>query len=190
MCVCVCVFSSFAVPKGVLNRLQNDGKEKADPVQDDYENYGIEKTNLVNAYREIKYRDGNRLTFDLFGTGDLKDGDIFEMYFVTSILNFQRQFTACKLHNKNSMFRGEILGKYLPEDVEGQGPNFIAPRSGDCTVPGVETKKSEDVKKRETNIVIPALNESQQKAVDAFVSDEKRMIHIVQGSVVVRTLSW
>jgi hypothetical protein len=157
-----------------------------------------------NEKKEKNKKEGDRLTFDVYGSHEVSEGVDLEMHFVTSILNFQRQFLACKLHNENSQFGGEILGNRPVEDDEGQYATSASVSNHafdsnihrvdgteagfDSNIHSADTTGAEQVSTKATgSIVIPALNEAQQKAVDDFLFCAERKIHIVQGYVVFHT---
>jgi len=112
-----------------------------------------------------------------------------EMYAVTSILNFQRQYAACKIPSSNSSFQDELLGK--ASQVSCKKPDVIEDENT-CTTSSTENRggfgisnSADDADETDAaqhiQIEIPTLNEAQQKAADDFLSADDHRIRIVQG---------
>lgn len=113
-----------------------------------------------------------RLTFELFGTHKVSKGDNLEIHYLTTILSLQRQFRACEYLDENYFSIGEQSGEQTPLSILKEK----MAQSDDCAA---ELLEEPIVSK----IAIPTLNESQQRACDAFLMDRERRVHIVQGCV-------
>lgn len=85
----------------------------------------------------------------------------FDMYFLASILNFQRQFRALFDVNENENFGRSLLGH--------------TPALQDSVAQVDETQSTDK------NILVPVLNPSQDKAAIGFLSSTQDTISIVQG---------
>ena len=152
-----------------------------------------------NAKKELLY--GDRLLFLAFNNACDRHwtlGDNLEFFFITTILNFQRQFHACKLAYKIPSFEGQLLGKASNKSIYKSASDIDAECEsksigGDGVAAGFEcpdaTENSTDEKltSEQTDSAlfrIPRLNESQQKAVDDFNSGaDVNRIAIVQGYI-------
>lgn len=126
-------------------------------------------------------REGNLISVNHFGTHIVDEKEDLKIYYLCTILNFQRQFSACEGHETNSTFGDELLGNRPKADKDEVSNAPDKP----IIIEQAETRNDlhEHLHASLADINIPALNESQQKACDAFLSDHGANIHIVQGYV-------
>jgi hypothetical protein len=134
---------------------------------------------------------GDRLTFLLFGdelgSHQQQEGDDFEMHFIVSILNFQRQFTACSMSSENSNFEGGLLGQKSYEDRDYGSDELTSNEIVNALVANSDNLSSRHGERGELEppdsqtISVPSLNDSQRKAADAFLLAKDKRIRIVQG---------
>ena len=121
---------------------------------------------------------GDRLQINFYGKHSVQAGIDMDMHYLTSILSFQRQFLACVYSEQNEIFDGELLGNKvvvvdgMTEDNDDNVGASSKAKSGDSVA------RNEHVR---GGVAIPVLNESQQRACDAFIADRGPKIHIVQG---------
>jgi hypothetical protein len=105
---------------------------------------------------------GDQLSFIVYNqSNELEENQSVEMFPVCSILNYQRQYTACKDENLEGVFQNELLGERK--------------------IPGIAEREAADLES--LNFSIPSLNVSQEKAADDFIYAKDQKIHIVQGYV-------
>lgn len=139
---------------------------------------------------------GDRLTCHVFDIEDDEDydgrlqGKNFELHFIASILNFQRQFSACSMSAENSAFEGGLLGQKMDDDFpsnsdtalvsSSSGVENVSSSSGDASIRHDKEEFLEPASVSEA-IVVPSLNNSQQKAADDFLMAKDKRIRIVQG---------
>jgi hypothetical protein len=99
-----------------------------------------------------------------------------KVQYLTSILSFQRQFYACAEWETNPVFDGELLGNKAIFDTLTEGDVITLDSS--VTESDTSLDRMPDIS---GSITIPTLNQSQQRACDAFLSDRGPKISIVQG---------
>lgn len=115
----------------------------------------------------------------------------YKLYYLNSILSFQRQYYACTEVSHDDLSLGnKLLGKKdacfdeddleLPENHESRRPSDSQPHTSDENQQSEEGDK-DDSKLEDLNLVVPPLNESQEKAANDFLSAAKGSISIVQG---------
>ena len=119
-----------------------------------------------------KTHKGDKLT--VFAYNDnyksvLIDRNNFEMHFVVSLLNFQRQFAACTTTDKHPDFRGKLLGQQLVNEYN----NHSSGDEAKDTLPYDSEIKCQ--------LAFLELNESQRRAATNFLSSKDGSISIVQG---------
>jgi hypothetical protein len=115
---------------------------------------------------------GDRITFNIFGSHEVLEGDKLDVQYVTTILSLQRQFSACD--SNTTTFGGALLGDKVTMD------NWVEDSNSDSKS-DFGSSVLEDL--TGSQIRIPALNESQQRACNAFLLDGGANIQIVQGCV-------
>jgi hypothetical protein len=109
-----------------------------------------------------KIRYGDKLLFSVYCRRfELEVDQSVEIFPVCSILNYQRQYVACKNESLEQVLQNELLGKRKDSEITARR---AAP---------VES----------LDIDIPPLNVVQEKAADNFLCASDQMIHIVQGYV-------
>ncbi|CAB9522121.1 Regulator of nonsense transcripts 1 [Seminavis robusta] len=141
---------------GVLQFGSRGSQVLPDSMQDDADPKKITRDTGDGA-NQNQIRRGDRMTCFLYGA--CNDGDDLEMQPLVSILNYQRQFTACRQGGDSSDFDGALFGRFNHET--------------ECSPP------SEDL--NDTAIVVPSLNQSQQLAADDFIFARDKRIMIAQG---------
>jgi len=159
-------------------QLENSKGEKAKkgPVQPTTNLKHIEDDTGIDGKKETPHgRD--RLTLRIFGDTPAE----LEMYCVATILNSIRQFHACESFNDDFSLNGELLGTKAPSSCAEEVDIIGSEVSGPDSESSLCQQLREDLVW--SRITIPALNESQQRACDGFVSDGGARIHIVQGCV-------
>jgi hypothetical protein len=123
-----------------------------------------------------KTQTGDRLQINFFGARGLTEGKNMKVRYLTSILSFQRQFYACTYWEMNTVFDGELLGNKAVVDTLTEGDDITLDRS--VTESDSSLDRMPDIS---GSITIPALNQSQQRACDAFLFNRGPKISIVQG---------
>jgi hypothetical protein len=131
-------------------------------------------------------KEGDRLTYHLFDDDrDRFEGKQFEMHFIASILNFQRQFTACSMPTENASFEGELWGQ-KSDDGGGSGSDTLAANEIENASASIDDPSSghgmeESEPPVPQTISVPSLNNSQRKAAGDFLLAKDQRIRIVQG---------
>lgn len=111
---------------------------------------------------EQHWRKGDQLKFFLYHNPNrISDDDSLEILPVASILNFQRQYTACTEEVLEGILNNELLGNKKPG--ENNAANAL-PTS-------------------QLDIDIPPLNPAQEAAAKEFLYGVAAKVHTVQGYV-------
>jgi len=164
--------------------MQDEEEENEEENKDDQSSDSIHGTSYTGKTKEQKkkklkepLKTGDKLSFLAFDHKLDREWDIggdLEMYFVTSILNFQRQFAACKIAEHNADFGEELWGK--APATEDECAIRAVSRENDTCDSGIDCVVNTNDK-----IDIPLLNDAQQKATNDFLSNNGKRIRIVQG---------
>jgi len=123
-------------------------------------------------------RRGDRLVLRIFGDVPAE----LELCYLTTLLSSIRRFRACdSLVDIPTTLKEELLGNKAPPDC----PNEVEDIESHFSDVDSESSTSHRLQKdlAESRITIPTLNDSQQRACDAFLSDRGANIRIVQGYV-------
>ena len=94
-------------------------------------------------------------------------GEDFDIFPVATILNFQRQFMACKNFDANSSFGGTLHG--------------IVPAAMENNKIGDDEASVESAPSHSFDLDIPILNDSQNSAANKFLTSTEKEIQIIQG---------
>jgi len=133
---------------------------------------------------------GDRLTVQLFENQecycDWSVKDDLEIYFVVSVLNFQRQFAAC-CASKSAFceytFGGELWGKSHEidrsrVDEKDEGQECVVEGFIDSEASGTVTKSKDYI----ANFDIPTLNATQQMAADSCLVRTAPQVQVRESS--------
>ena len=114
----------------------------------------------------------------------------YEIHFVVSILNFQRQFAACNPYDRNTSFGGKLLG-IKTNTTDEDSTEIVESDENMLNNVGRKEKQGDEIQVNlpdswteafnNTKVLIPSLNETQQKAANEFLAAEEGSIRIVQG---------